>query len=84
MHPPPTLLENVIDDGLTVIQRAGFLKKAGLETVVDDEFLQNPPSRADLLESAIENMIRCFWFNFGSHLIFIIFTFFIFMLIQLI
>ncbi|KAK6150192.1 hypothetical protein DH2020_017717 [Rehmannia glutinosa] len=58
LHPPPKPLENVIDDGFTAIQRAVFLKKAGLETAVDDEFLLNPPSRADLLESAIENMIR--------------------------
>lgn len=47
-----------MDDGLTGIQRAIFLKKAGVETAVDDEFLQNPPSRADLLESAIKNMTR--------------------------
>ncbi|KAK4491525.1 hypothetical protein RD792_002276 [Penstemon davidsonii] len=60
LHPPPTLLENVIDDGLTAIQRAAFLKKAGVEIAVDDEFLLNPPSRSDLLESAIENMIRYF------------------------
>lgn len=58
LHPPPTPLENVIDDGLTAIQRAVFLKKAGVESAVDDEFLLNPPSRVDLLESAIENMIR--------------------------
>ncbi|KAG8385151.1 hypothetical protein BUALT_Bualt03G0011900 [Buddleja alternifolia] len=58
LHPPPTPLENVVDDGLTAIQRAVFLKKAGVETAIDDEFLLNPPSRADLLESAIENMIR--------------------------
>ncbi|XP_047954954.1 vacuolar sorting protein 3 isoform X2 [Salvia hispanica] len=58
LHPPPTPLENVIDDGLTAIQRAVFLKKAGVESAVDDEFLLNPPTRADLLESAIENMIR--------------------------
>lgn len=58
LHPPPSLLEKVVDDGLTGIQRAIFLKKAGIETAVDDDFLQNPPSRADLLESAIENMTR--------------------------
>ncbi|KAL1537595.1 vacuolar sorting protein 3 isoform X1 [Salvia divinorum] len=58
LHPPPTPLENVIDDGLTAIQRALFLKKAGVESAVDDEFLLNSPTRADLLESAIENMIR--------------------------
>ncbi|XP_073027429.1 vacuolar sorting protein 3-like [Primulina eburnea] len=58
LHPPPTPLENVIDNGLTAIQRAVFFKKAGVETSVDDEFLLSPPSRSDLLDSAIENMIR--------------------------
>ncbi|KAL6546251.1 hypothetical protein OROMI_021972 [Orobanche minor] len=58
LHPPPKPLENVIDDGLKAIQKAVFLKKAGLETSVDDEFLLNPPSRAALLESSIKNMIR--------------------------
>ncbi|KAH6782270.1 Vacuolar sorting protein 39 [Perilla frutescens var. frutescens] len=58
LHPPPKPLENVIDDGLTSIQRAVFLKKAGVESAVDEEFLRNPPSRAYLLESAIENMTR--------------------------
>uniref|UniRef100_A0A5B6YMY6 CNH domain-containing protein n=1 Tax=Davidia involucrata TaxID=16924 RepID=A0A5B6YMY6_DAVIN len=59
LHPPPAPLENVVDDGLMAIQRAIFLKKAGVETSVDDDFLLNPPSRADLLESAIKNIIRC-------------------------
>ncbi|CAK9184466.1 unnamed protein product [Ilex paraguariensis] len=58
LHPPPEPLEKVVDDGLVSIQRAAFLKKAGVETAVDDEFLLNPPSRADLLESAIKNIIR--------------------------
>ncbi|KAL6561876.1 hypothetical protein OROGR_002883 [Orobanche gracilis] len=58
LHPPPKPLENVIDDGLKAIQKAVFLKKAGLETSVDDEFLFSPPSRAALLESSIKNMIR--------------------------
>ncbi|XP_027185789.1 vacuolar sorting protein 3 isoform X1 [Coffea eugenioides] len=58
LHPPPTPLENVVDDGLKTIQRAIFLKKAGIETAVDDEFIVNPPTRADLLEAAIENFIR--------------------------
>ncbi|KAL3522965.1 hypothetical protein ACH5RR_015799 [Cinchona calisaya] len=58
LHPPPTTLENVVDDGLKTIQRAIFLKKAGIETAIDDEFLANPPTRADLLESAIKNFIR--------------------------
>ncbi|KAL6567205.1 hypothetical protein OROGR_000873 [Orobanche gracilis] len=58
LHPPPKPLESVIDDGLKAIQIAVFLKKAGLETSVDDEFLLNPPSRADLLKFSIRNMIR--------------------------
>ncbi|CAI9090436.1 OLC1v1025211C6 [Oldenlandia corymbosa var. corymbosa] len=58
LHPPPTLLENVVDDGLKTIQRAIYLKKAGVETNIDDEFLVNPPSRAQLLEAAIKNFIR--------------------------
>ncbi|KAL6992102.1 Vacuolar protein sorting-associated protein 3 [Sarracenia purpurea var. burkii] len=58
MHPPPAPLENVVDDGLMAIQRAIFLKKAGVEASVDDIFLLNPPNRADLLELAIENIIR--------------------------
>lgn len=59
LHPPPAPLENVVDDGLMAIQRAIFLKKAGVETTIDNVFLLNPPNRADLLESAIENIIRC-------------------------
>ncbi|XP_071705683.1 vacuolar sorting protein 3 [Rutidosis leptorrhynchoides] len=58
LHPPPATLETVIDNGLMAIQRAIFLKKAGLETAVDDEFLLNPPNRDDLLNSAIKNLIR--------------------------
>ncbi|KAL7174530.1 hypothetical protein ACSBR2_033720 [Camellia fascicularis] len=58
LHPPPSPLENVVDDGLMAIQRAIFLKKAGVETAVDDAFLLNPPNRDDLLQSAIENIIR--------------------------
>lgn len=58
MHPPPIHVENVVEDGLLAIQRAAFLKKAGVDTPVDDEFLLNPPSRADLLESAYSNFIR--------------------------
>lgn len=58
LHPPPATLETVIDNGLMAIQRAIFLKKAGLETAVDDEFLLNPPNRDDLLDSAIKNLIR--------------------------
>lgn len=70
MHPPPTPLENVIDDGLMAIQRANFLKKAGVESLLDDEFLLNPPSRGDLLESAIRNMIRYVITSFFSNIFF--------------
>ncbi|GLT64455.1 hypothetical protein SLA2020_369480 [Shorea laevis] len=58
LHPPPKPLEDVVDDGLMAIQRAIFLRKAGVETLIDDDFLSNPPSRADLLESAIQNITR--------------------------
>jgi hypothetical protein len=58
LHPPPKPLEEVIDDGLVAVQQALFLKKAGVDTVVDEDFLSNPPSRADLLELAIRNIIR--------------------------
>jgi vacuolar protein sorting-associated protein 3 len=59
LHPPPKPLEEVIDDGLVTVQQALFLKKAGVDTVVNEDFLSNPPSRADLLELAIRNIIRC-------------------------
>ncbi|KAM1244905.1 hypothetical protein ACFX2I_036167 [Malus domestica] len=58
LHPPLAPLEDVIDDGLMAIQRAIFLRKAGVETVVDDAFLLNPPSRDNLLESAIKSITR--------------------------
>ena len=58
LHPPPKPLEEVIDDGLVAVQQALFLKKAGVDTIVDEDFLSNPPSRADLLELAIRNIIR--------------------------
>ncbi|OEL24483.1 hypothetical protein BAE44_0014496, partial [Dichanthelium oligosanthes] len=58
LHPPPKPLEEVIDDGLVIVQQALFLKKAGVDTVVDEDFLSNPPSRADLLGLAIRNIIR--------------------------
>ena len=58
LHPPPAPLEDVVDEGLMAIQRALFLRKAGVETPVDDDFLLHPPSRADLLESAISSIIR--------------------------
>ena len=62
LHPPPAPLEDVVDEGLMAIQRAIFLRKAGVETPVDDDFLSNPPSRADLLETAIKSIIRCVHF----------------------
>lgn len=58
MHPPPKLLEQVVDDGLMAIQRAMLLKKAGVDTAVTVDFLVNPPSKTALLESAIRNIIR--------------------------
>ncbi|KAF9686004.1 hypothetical protein SADUNF_Sadunf03G0113400 [Salix dunnii] len=58
LHPPPAPLEDVVDDGLMAIQRAIFLKKAGVDTTVNEDFLLNPPTRADLLELAIKNMSR--------------------------
>ncbi|KAH0878279.1 hypothetical protein HID58_065673, partial [Brassica napus] len=58
LHPPPAPLEDVVDNGLAAIQRAIFLRKAGMDTPVDEEFSSNPPSIADLLESAIKNMTR--------------------------
>ncbi|XP_024018342.1 transforming growth factor-beta receptor-associated protein 1 [Morus notabilis] len=58
LHPPPVPLEDVVDEGLMAIQRAIFLRKAGVDTQVDDDFLLKPPSRADLLESAIKSIIR--------------------------
>ncbi|ESQ34501.1 hypothetical protein EUTSA_v10006692mg [Eutrema salsugineum] len=58
LHPPPAPFEDVVDNGLMAIQRAIFLRKAGMDTPVDEEFLSNPPSRADLLESAIKNITR--------------------------
>lgn len=58
MHPPPAPLEDVIDDGLMTIQRASFLRKAGVETIVDNDLFLNPANRADLLESAIKNISR--------------------------
>lgn len=58
LHPPPVPLEQVIDDGLIAIQRSMFLRKAGVDTVADEDFLLNPPSRSELLESAIKNIIR--------------------------
>ncbi|RWW84089.1 hypothetical protein BHE74_00007317 [Ensete ventricosum] len=63
LHPPPVPLEQVIDDGLMAIQRAMFLKKAGVDTAADEVFLLNPPSKADLLELAIKNIIRYFIMN---------------------
>ncbi|XWS19956.1 hypothetical protein CRYUN_Cryun31cG0060100 [Craigia yunnanensis] len=58
LHPPPVPLEDVVDDGLLAIQRAIFVRKAGVETLVDECFLSNPPTRAELLDSAIKNIVR--------------------------
>ncbi|KAK7255621.1 hypothetical protein RIF29_29035 [Crotalaria pallida] len=58
LHPPPAPLEDVVDDGLMTIQRASFLRKAGVETIVDNDHFLNPPNRGDLLESAIKNISR--------------------------
>ncbi|CAJ1949561.1 unnamed protein product [Sphenostylis stenocarpa] len=58
LHPPPAPLEDVIDDGLMTIQRASFLRKAGVETIVDNDLFLNPANRADLLKSAIKNISR--------------------------
>ncbi|XP_027907316.1 vacuolar sorting protein 3 [Vigna unguiculata] len=58
LHPPPAPLEDVIDDGLMTIQRASFLRKAGVETIVDNDLFLNPVNRADLLKSAIKNISR--------------------------
>ncbi|XP_010534942.1 PREDICTED: transforming growth factor-beta receptor-associated protein 1 isoform X2 [Tarenaya hassleriana] len=58
LHPPPVPLEDVVDNGLMSIQRAIFLRKAGVEIPYGEEFLSNPSSRADLLESAIKNVTR--------------------------
>lgn len=58
LHPPPAHVEDVVEDGLLAIQRAAFLKKAGVETAIDNKFLLNPPNRDDLLESAYCNIIR--------------------------
>lgn len=58
MHPPPVPLEDVVDDGLMAIQRGMFLRKAGVDTSADEDFLSNLPSKAELLESGIKNIIR--------------------------
>lgn len=58
LHPPPIPLEDVVDNGLRAIHRGIFLRKAGVDTGADEGFLSNPPSRAELLESAILNIIR--------------------------
>ncbi|PKA64379.1 hypothetical protein AXF42_Ash009601 [Apostasia shenzhenica] len=58
LHPPPVPLEQVVDDRLMAMQRAMFLRKAGVDTAADEDYFMNPPSRADLLQSAIENFIR--------------------------
>ncbi|ERN20206.1 transforming growth factor-beta receptor-associated protein 1 homolog [Amborella trichopoda] len=58
LHPPPIPLEDVVDNGLMAIQREIFLRKAGVDTGADDGVLLSPPSRAELLESAIQNIVR--------------------------
>ncbi|KAL9685106.1 hypothetical protein QQ045_022553 [Rhodiola kirilowii] len=58
LHRPPAPLEDVVDDGIAAIQRAIFLKKAGVETAIDEKFLRTPPNRSDLLEDGIKNFIR--------------------------
>ncbi|CAL0324401.1 unnamed protein product [Lupinus luteus] len=58
LHPPPAPLEDVVDDGLMTIQRASFLRKAGVETIVDNDLFLNPANRGDLLELAIKNISR--------------------------
>lgn len=58
LHPPPVLIEEVVDNGLMAIQRAMFLRKAGVDTGEDRVYLLDPPTRADLLESAIQSLIR--------------------------
>ncbi|KAK9016767.1 hypothetical protein V6N11_079261 [Hibiscus sabdariffa] len=58
LHPPHVPLEDVVDDGLLATQKAISFRKASVETVVDERFLSNPPTRAELLESANKNIIR--------------------------
>ncbi|KAK9714289.1 hypothetical protein RND81_06G084200 [Saponaria officinalis] len=58
LHPPPAHIEDVVEDGLLAIQRAVFLKRAGVDTNIDNQFLLNPPSRTVLLESALKNFVR--------------------------
>ncbi|KAM1729010.1 hypothetical protein ACFX12_019455 [Malus domestica] len=40
------------------VQRAIFLRKAGVETVVDNAFLLNPPNMDNLLEYAINSITK--------------------------
>ncbi|XP_021866697.2 vacuolar sorting protein 3 isoform X1 [Spinacia oleracea] len=58
LHPPPVHIEDVINDGMLAIERAPFLKKAGVDTAVNNEFLLNSPNRDDILDSAYRNIIR--------------------------
>jgi hypothetical protein len=58
LHPPPAPLEEVIDAALARVQNMIFLKRAGLDANLDESFLFNLPSQADLLELAIRNIIR--------------------------
>ncbi|KAL9269298.1 Vacuolar sorting protein 3-like protein, partial [Drosera capensis] len=58
LHPPPSHIEDVVEDGLLAIQRAIFLRKAGVETPIDEKFLLNTTSRSDLLELAFKSIVR--------------------------
>ncbi|KAH9322226.1 hypothetical protein KI387_016865, partial [Taxus chinensis] len=61
LHPPPQPLEEVIENGLSNIQRGFFLKKAGISSgicAVGETIPPSTSSRSALLELAIQNIIR--------------------------
>lgn len=61
LHPPPRPLEEVVENGLSTIQREALLKKAGVATgpfTVCETMLPSSSSRSILLELAIQNIIR--------------------------
>lgn len=61
LHPPPRPLEEVVENGLSTIQREALLKKAGVATgpfTVGGTMLPSSSSRSILLELAIQNIIR--------------------------
>ncbi|XP_057829008.2 vacuolar sorting protein 3 isoform X2 [Cryptomeria japonica] len=61
LHPPPQHIEQVIEKGLSNIQRGSLLKKAGITSgiySVGETIPPNPSSRSALLESATQNIIR--------------------------